>query len=147
MTTKTQEIKNNQNETANNCGIGDAARSNDRSKRSQKYQTYNFPPMDLLNEPMAVADTDADYRAKIAQSIVSKMAVFGIRIQLADMIVGPTVTRFEFDVLSPHTRMSEFAIFADDIKACAETHECKALVESASKWQIGSGVPYCCVKF
>ena len=123
MTTKTQEIKNNQNETANNCGIGDAARSNDRSKRSQKYQTYNFPSMDLLNEPMAVADTDADYRAKIAQSIVSKMAVFGIRIQLADMIVGPTVTRFEFDVLSPHTRMSEFAIFADDIKACAETHE------------------------
>ena len=124
MTTKIEEITNNKNEIAeSDCGIANATRLNERSQCSQKYHTYNFPPMDLLNEPMAVADTDADYRAKIAESIVSKMAVFGIRIQLADMIVGPTVTRFEFDVLSPHTRMSEFERFSGDIEACVETCE------------------------
>ena len=122
MTTKTEEIKNNKNEMAeNDCGIDNATRLNERSQCSQKHHTYNFPPMELLNEPMAVVDADADYRVKVAQSIVSKMAVFGIRIQLADMIVGPTVTRFEFDVLSPHTRMSEFERFSVDIEACVET--------------------------
>lgn len=88
-----------------------------------KYPKYNQPPVDLLNDVTIVEDHDAPERARIADAIVNKLAVFGIKVELADTVVGPSVTRYMFNVLSQKTRMSEFARLSDDIKACVEAQE------------------------
>lgn len=56
-----------------------------------------------------------------AQAIVDKFASFGIQLKLQDIIVGATVTRYVFSVLSPQTRMIEFRKYVDDIMYCAQT--------------------------
>lgn len=58
---------------------------------------------------------------RIAQAIVDKLLEFGIQLELADIIVGASVTRYVFSVLSKRTRMSELRRYVDDIKCCAET--------------------------
>ncbi len=92
-------------------------------ERVHKYPKYNQPPVDLLNDITIVEDTEADFRAKAAEAITNKLAVFKIRVEIADTIVGPSVTRYMFNVLSPTTRMSEFAKYSDDIKACVEAQD------------------------
>lgn len=91
--------------------------------REHKFPKYNQPPMELLNDVTIVEDTEADVRARTAEAITNKLAVFGIKVEIADTIVGPSVTRYMFNVLSQKTRMSEFARFSDDIKACVEAQD------------------------
>ncbi len=84
------------------------------------YLEYNTPPFELLNESTFTQEMDSGERRLIAQAICDKLAVFGIKIEPVDMIVGPSVTRYMFRVLSQKTRMSDFKQYTDDIKACIE---------------------------
>ncbi len=88
-----------------------------------KYPKYVPPVVDLLNDITIVEDTEADSRARAAEAITNKLAVFGIKVELADTIVGPSVTRYMFNVLSQKTRMNMFASYSDDIKACVEAQD------------------------
>lgn len=93
------------------------------NSKLHKYSKYVEPPLDILNDVTIVEDTEAPQREKIAEAIVNKLAVFQIKVELAATIVGPSVTKYMFNVLSQKTRMSEFARFSDDIKACVEAQE------------------------
>lgn len=93
------------------------------AEKVHKYAKYIQPPVDLLNDVTVVEDTEADTRARAADAITRKLAVFKIKVEIADTIVGPSVTRYMFNVLSPTTRMSEFARYSDDLKACVEAQE------------------------
>ena len=88
-----------------------------------KYSEYNLPPFELLNDVTIVEDDQSEDRQRAAEAIVSKLNVFGIKVETANIVVGPSVTRYMFRVLSQKTRMSEFARFSDDIKACIEAQE------------------------
>lgn len=94
-----------------------------RKQTVHQYMKYNIPPFDLLEDVMIVEDLEGDDRQRTADAIVNKLAVFGIKIQLADIVVGPSVTRYMFQVLSQKTRMGAFTQYADDIKACVEAQE------------------------
>lgn len=91
--------------------------------RVHKYLKYNPPPFDLLNDITIVEDTEADDRARAAEAITKKLAVFKIKVEIADIIVGPSVTRYMFNLLSQETRMSAFAQYSNDIKACVEAED------------------------
>ncbi len=95
----------------------------DAKNKVHQYMEYNIPPLDLLNEVTFVEDHDDGERQRLAQAIVNKLAVFNIKIELADIIVGPSVTRYMFTVLSQKTRMSDFKQYSDDIKACVEAQD------------------------
>ncbi len=95
----------------------------EKQSHVHKYPKYNQPPVDLLNDVTIVEDTEADTRARAAEAIINKLAVFHIKVELADTIVGPSVTRYMFNVLSQKTRMNEFVKFTDDIKACVEAQD------------------------
>lgn len=95
----------------------------EKAKGVHQYLEYNVPPMDLLNDATIVEDNDNGERQRLAQAIVNKLAVFNIKIELADIIVGPSVTRYMFTVLSQKTRMSDFKQYSDDIKACVEAQD------------------------
>ena len=88
-----------------------------------KFVPYEKPPYELLDDVTIREDLDADDRQRAAQAIVDKYAVFKILIEPANIIVGPSVTRYMFNVLSQKTRMDEFKQYANDIKACIEAQE------------------------
>lgn len=123
-----QEMINNQDKAANECvarptcGIADATITQEGLERAQNCQAYKLP-IELLDKSTAAQDDEADNRARIADAIKKKLAVFNIKIELADVAVGPAVTRFVFDVLSPCTRVGEIARYSNDIRALAETCE------------------------
>lgn len=74
-----------------------------------------------------------------AQAIVDKLAMFGIQLKLQDIIVGATVTRYVFSVLSPQTRMSEFRKYVDDIMYCAQTCQ-DVMIEAPLDGQSAIGI-------
>ena len=88
-----------------------------------KFVPYEKPPYELLDDVTIRQDLDSGDRERAAQAIVDKYSVFKIQIELANIIVGPSVTRYMFNVLSQKTRMDEFKQYANDIKACIEAQE------------------------
>lgn len=92
-------------------------------QHAHQFVPYEKPPYELLDDVTIREDLDGDDRKRAAQAIVDKYAVFKIQIELANIIVGPSVTRYMFNVLSQKTRMDEFKQYANDIKACIEAQE------------------------
>ncbi len=92
----------------------------EQTSKVHHYLEYNVPPLDILHEPENFVDDEAEDRQKAAQAIIAKLKVFGIVLELSDIIVGPAFSRYLFKVLSQKTRMSDFAKYSDDIKACLE---------------------------
>lgn len=94
-----------------------------KNKTIHQYLDYVVPPCDLLTDVTITADTGAEDRQRSAEAIVRKLSVFNIKVELADIIVGPSVTQYRFKVLSEKTRMGDFAAYADDLKACLEAKQ------------------------
>lgn len=92
-------------------------------EKVHKYLPYNKPPFELLNDVTITEDYESGDRKHTADAIVNKLSVFGIKVENVDIIVGPSVTRYTFRVLSQKTRMGDFRQYADDIKACVEAQE------------------------
>lgn len=90
------------------------------NKTVHQYLDYVAPPCDLLSDAVITTDTGAEDRQRAAEAIERKLSVFNIKVELADIIVGPSVTQYRFKVLSEKTRMGDFAAYADDLKACLE---------------------------
>lgn len=89
-------------------------------EKVHKYPKYAAPPIDLLNDAMIVEDDDEDFRMRSTFAIINKLAMFKIKVESAGQVVGPSVTRYMFRVLSLKTKMSEFNQYAQDLKACLE---------------------------
>ena len=95
----------------------------DQQSKIHHYLKYNKPPVELLDDVTIREDHDEADRTAAAQAIIDKLAVFNIKIEVADIVVGPAVTRYMFRVLSQKTRMGDFKQYSDDIKACIEAAE------------------------
>ena len=98
-------------------------KATEQKNKVHKYMKYNNPPVELLSDEVARQDYDSDYRNAQAQAIVKKLAVFGIKTEALDPIVGSSVTQFRLKVLSDKTRMSDFKTYADDLKSCLEAKD------------------------
>ena len=95
----------------------------EKSERVHQFVPYEKPPYELLDDVIIREDFDMEDRQRAAQAIVDKYAVFKIQIEPSSIIVGPSVTRYMFNLLSQKTRMDDFKQYANDIKACIEAQE------------------------
>lgn len=91
-----------------------------KEEKVHKYPRYVAPPIELFNDAVIVEDNDEDFRTQSTFNIINKLSVFGIKVEAAGQVVGPSVTRYMFKVLSLKTKMSEFNQYAQDLKACLE---------------------------
>ncbi|MCM1289086.1 MAG: FtsK/SpoIIIE domain-containing protein [Corallococcus sp.] len=91
-----------------------------KEEKVHKYPRYVAPPIELFNDAVIVEDDDEDFRAQATFNIMNKLSVFGIKVEAAGQVVGPSVTRYMFKVLSLKTKMSEFNQYAQDLKACLQ---------------------------
>ncbi len=101
--------------------IVETAELEEQQNKVHQYAEYIKPPMDLLSDEVAHVDNEGELRAEYSKRIVEKLAVYGIIVEPVDPIVGPTITRYQFKVLSEKTRMGDFAKYTDDLKACLES--------------------------
>lgn len=91
-----------------------------KEEKVHKYPRYVAPPIELFNDAVIVEDDEEDFRTQSTFNIINKLSVFGIKVEAAGQVVGPSVTRYMFKVLSLKTKMSEFNQYAQDLKACLE---------------------------
>ncbi len=98
--------------------IEDSAKLKEKQSSVHKYAKYDRPPIELLDDIVISRDEDVAYRQQSANAIVAKLAVYNIDTEIADIIVGPTVTQYRLKVLSQKTRMNNFVNYADDLKSC-----------------------------
>lgn len=61
-------------------------------------------------------------KKRVAQAIIDMLAQRDIKLELKDVVVGATFTRYVYSVLSLKTRMSEFRALSDEIAGCALTN-------------------------
>lgn len=121
----TQKVIETSDGVAIQTGMNFVTRNELREQQEtiHKYLKYNVPPFELLNDATIVDDLEAGDRKRAANAIVNKLSVFGIKVEVSNIIVGPSVTRYMFNVLSQKTRMGDFKQYSDDIKACIEAQE------------------------
>ena len=93
----------------------------EQQSKVHQYAEYKVPPMDLLKDEVVHVDNEGELRQEYTKRIVDKLAVYGILVDPVDPIVGPTITRYQFKVMSEKTRMGDFAKYTDDLKACLES--------------------------
>lgn len=124
------------------AGIGGLASNNageaaiiDRAKRG-----YNPPPMDFLKEyPQTSYEIDDRTRA-IGESIVSLLDEFRIEVTLKDIVKGPTITLFEFD-LAPGIMINKVLSLRDNIAMRLGGKTIRLLAPVPGRGSIGVEVP------
>ncbi len=95
----------------------------EQQSKVHHYLKYEKPPVELLDDAVIAEDFEADDRKRSADAIVRKLAVFGIKTEALEPIVGPSVTRYLLRVLSDKTRMGDFKTYSDDLKSCLEAKD------------------------
>lgn len=98
--------------------IEDSDKIKEKQSAVHKYAKYDRPPVELLDDIVISRDDDSEHRQQSANAIVQKLAVYNIDTEIADIVVGPTVTQYRLKVLSQKTRMNNFVNYADDLKSC-----------------------------
>ncbi len=75
---------------------------------------YEYPDIELLNEPASVSNDRRDELRRTAEKLISVLADFGVKAKLLHVTQGPAVTRFE---IQPDTgiKLSKIVGLADDI--------------------------------
>ncbi|MEG1779087.1 MAG: DNA translocase FtsK, partial [Oscillospiraceae bacterium] len=84
-------------------------------KEEEKPETYNYPPLDILQEPKPVSGDNITEELKgTAEKLVSTLKSFGVETRIIDIARGPAVTRYELQP-SVGVKISKITGLADDI--------------------------------
>lgn len=81
----------------------------------------DFDLESLLDDDDEDDETEVNTPKDIAEAITNKLNVFGIKVEVAQIVSGASVTRYVFNVLSPKVRTSDIKRYADEIKSCAKS--------------------------
>lgn len=101
--------------------------------------TYQLPPMNLLNRARSSAESDGDIDT-IARKLEVVLENFGINAKVIEKQVGPSVTRFE---LQPEigTRVNKITSLADDLKLNLAVKEIRIEAPIPGKAAVGIEIP------
>ncbi|MBQ3878742.1 MAG: DNA translocase FtsK [Oscillospiraceae bacterium] len=76
---------------------------------------YDFPPIDLLNEEVAVSSDDVSEELRMrSHKLADTLQSFGVQAQIINVIRGPSVTRYEI-LLDRGVKFSRLTALQDDI--------------------------------
>ena len=88
--------------------------SNQEALEQAPKPVYKFPTVSLLNLPAGRKQSVKTNYNQNAMRLVKAFASFGIKTEIADIAVGPAITRYELTV-EQGTRVSRILALADDI--------------------------------
>lgn len=98
MPVRTAERRSEVERKASTSKRAERARSRPAEVSESRVALAPQPPLDLLDAPTpAAVSVSAETMAATAQLIESKLAEFGVRVQVVGTIPGPVVTRYEIE--------------------------------------------------
>ncbi|HEU4942225.1 MAG TPA: DNA translocase FtsK [Gaiellaceae bacterium] len=100
---------------------------------------YVLPEPSLLKRSPARAGGKSD-NGKVAESLTSALADFGVDARVVGEITGPRVTRYELQ-LAAGTKMSKISALKDDLSYALATTEIRILAPIPGKQAVGVEVP------
>ncbi len=101
---------------------------------------YHLPDRAILRKSRAVPGASADASARVAATLVSALANFGVDATVVGEISGPRVTRYELQ-LAPGTKVAKVAALKDDLSYALATTEIRILAPIPGKQAVGVEVP------
>jgi S-DNA-T family DNA segregation ATPase FtsK/SpoIIIE len=101
---------------------------------------YRLPDPSVLRRSPPAAANSSDASARIAQTLVSTLANFGVEATISGQISGPRVTRYELQ-LAPGTKVAKVAALKDDLSYALATTEIRILAPIPGKQAVGVEVP------
>ncbi|HEU0303877.1 MAG TPA: DNA translocase FtsK [Gaiellaceae bacterium] len=103
-------------------------------------EAYRLPDRALLRRSTATGGASAESSARIAETLVTALASFGVDATVVGEISGPRVTRYELQ-LAPGTKVSKVAALKDDLSYALATTEIRILAPIPGKQAVGVEVP------
>jgi S-DNA-T family DNA segregation ATPase FtsK/SpoIIIE len=101
---------------------------------------YVLPDRSVLKTSPALASTTNKADQRIAETLVTALAHFGVEATIVGQIAGPRVTRYELQ-LAPGTKVSKVAALKDDLSYALATTEIRILAPIPGKQAVGVEVP------
>ena len=101
---------------------------------------YVLPDRSVLNRSPAIAASANKADQRIAETLVTALAHFGVEATIVGQIAGPRVTRYELQ-LAPGTKVSKVAALKDDLSYALATTEIRILAPIPGKQAVGVEVP------
>ena len=113
----------------------------DDDGKKEKSQ-YVFPSMDLLSKPSADKNKSLkEDSLKNAALLEKTLSNFGIAAKVNQVSMGPTVTRYEFNLTQPGVRVSKILGLSDDIALAFAAKSVRIEAPIPGKNAIGVEVP------
>ncbi|MBR5995768.1 MAG: DNA translocase FtsK [Eubacteriaceae bacterium] len=103
---------------------------------------YKYPPLSLLNKPggKKSAGRERSEKNNEAASLVRVLSDYGIKADVADITIAPTVTRYELQ-LEPGVKMSKVSSLADDIAYAMAARQVRVEAPIPGKKAVGIEIP------
>jgi S-DNA-T family DNA segregation ATPase FtsK/SpoIIIE len=101
---------------------------------------YRLPDRAVLRTSRAAGTASAEGSARIAETLVTALANFGVDATVVGEISGPRVTRYELQ-LAPGTKVAKVAALKDDLSYALATTEIRILAPIPGKQAVGVEVP------
>jgi DNA segregation ATPase FtsK/SpoIIIE, S-DNA-T family len=103
-------------------------------------EAYRLPDRTLLRASNSKGGASAETSARVAETLVTALANFGIDATVVGEISGPRVTRYELQ-LAPGTKVAKVAALKDDLSYALATTEIRILAPIPGKQAVGVEVP------
>lgn len=101
---------------------------------------WEFPPLDLLENPLAADAVDDEFLKRSAEMIRAKLEQFGINVAMSDVHVGPTVIQY---TLKPHegVKLSKITALKNDLALALAARAIRIEAPIPGKALVGIEVP------
>ena len=103
-------------------------------------EAYRLPDRTLLRQSTSTGGPNAEASARVAETLVTALANFGVDATVVGEISGPRVTRYELQ-LAPGTKVAKVAALKDDLSYALATTEIRILAPIPGKQAVGVEVP------
>ena len=129
-TAATDEQKSGEAEFANNAPL----------KAKKLTVEWVFPPLDLLENPLAADAVDDELLKNKAEMIRTKLEQFGINVAMSDVHVGPTVIQY---TLKPHegVKLSKITTLKNDLALALAARAIRIEAPIPGKSLVGIEIP------
>jgi len=111
------------------------------SVETKEHFTYQFPSVDLLNEPEP--ETDAISIEELEENkrkLLEKLRIYKIEVVKVEATVGPRVTLFELE-LAPDVKVSRITALADDLAMAMAARGIRIIAPIPGKNAVGVEIP------
>ncbi len=101
---------------------------------------YQFPPLDLLQEPKPPHERHVENHEETAMALKSTLAEFGVKVELGEVHTGPVITRYEI-FPAPGVRVEKIANLAKNLGMNLKAQSVRILAPVPGKGCVGVEVP------